>query len=236
MHNSLLYNIQTHKYLGVILDSKMSWTQHIAYVKNKVAEGIDIMFSARPYLDRRSLVNLYNAYIYPYLIYCVESWRNAPKCRLDQLYVLQKRIVRLMNFSNYNYSVHVSSEYIFRELKVLPLYNIVQNRIGFMMYKLVNGLLSDIMSDLCIVKNEVHNHFTRKYHFLHTRKGRNHVSIQCFNNTGPRIWNSLQKKVNILVPIAKFKTTSKLFSRSIYLNLTTPANCLHPSHILFSSF
>ena len=106
-----------------------------------------------------------------------------------------------MTFSNYNHSIHVSSEYIFRELKVLPLYNLVQNRIGFMMYKLVNGLLPDIMSDLCIVNNEVHNHFTRQSHFLHTRKGRNHVSIQCFNNTGPRI----------LVPIDKFKTTSKLF-------------------------
>ena len=79
------------------------------------------------------------------------------------------------------------------------------------MYKLVNGLLPDIMSDLCIVNNEVHNHFTRLSHFIHTRKGRNNVSIQCFNKTGLQIWNSRQKKVNILIPIAKFKTTSKLF-------------------------
>ena len=113
-----------------------------------------------------------------------------------------------MTFSNYNHGVHVSSEYIFRDLKVLPLYNLVQNRrIGFMMYKLVNGLLPDIMSDICIVNNEVHNHFTRQSHFLHTGKGRNHVCIQFFNNTGPQIWNSLQKKVNIIVPISKFKTT-----------------------------
>ena len=116
-----------------------------------------------------------------------------------------------MTFSNYNHSVHVSSEYIFRELEVLPLYNLVQNRIGFMMYKLVNGLLPDIMSDLCIVNNEVHTHFTRQSHFLHTRKGRNHVSIQCFNNTGSQIWNSLQKKVNILVPIANFFLISTFF-------------------------
>ena len=79
MNNSLLSNIQTHRYLGVILDSKMSWTQYIAYVKHKVDKGIGIIFKTRPYLDRRSLVNMYNAYIYPYLIYCVESWENAPK-------------------------------------------------------------------------------------------------------------------------------------------------------------
>ena len=66
MNNSLLYNIKIHKYLGVILDSKLSWIQHNAYVMNKETKGIGIMFKARPYLDWRSLVNLYNVYIYPY--------------------------------------------------------------------------------------------------------------------------------------------------------------------------
>ena len=125
MNKSSLSNMKNHKYLGVILDSKMSWIQHSAYVKNKVAKGIGIMFKARTYLDRRSLINLYNAYIYPYLINCVESWGNAPKCYLDQLYILQRRIVRLITFSDYNQAAYVPSEYIFRELQVLPLYNLV---------------------------------------------------------------------------------------------------------------
>ena len=118
------------------------------------------MFKARTYLDRRSLINLYNAYIYPYLIYCVESWGNAPKCHLDQLYILQKIIVRLITFSNYNQAAYVPSEYIFRELQVLPLYNLVQNRISFMMYKLLNGFLPNIMTEICLVNNELHDHFT----------------------------------------------------------------------------
>ena len=36
--NSLLSNTKHHKYLGVIVHSKMSWIPHIAYVKNKVAK------------------------------------------------------------------------------------------------------------------------------------------------------------------------------------------------------
>ena len=102
MNNSPLCNIKNHKYLGVILNSKMSCIQHIAYVKNKVAKGIGIMFKAITYLDRRSFINLYNAYIYSYLIYCVDSWGNSPKCHLDQLYILHTKIVRLISFSNYN--------------------------------------------------------------------------------------------------------------------------------------
>ena len=68
------------------------------------------MFKARTYLDGRSLINLYN---YPYLIYCVESWGNAPRCYLDLLYSLQKRIVRLITFSKDNQGVHVPSQFIF---------------------------------------------------------------------------------------------------------------------------
>ena len=106
---------------------------------------------------------------------------------------------------------------------------IILYKIESVLYKLVNGLLPDIMSDLCIVNNEVHKHFTGQSHFLHIRKGRNHISIQCFKNTGPRIRNFLQKKVTIFVPIAKLnlKQHQNCFSRNIYLNFTTPANSLH---------
>ena len=118
------------------------------------------------------------------------------------------------------------SEYIFRELQVLPLYNLVQNKISFMMYKLFNGLLHNIMREICLVNNELHNHFTRQSHFLHPRKRNNHVYTQSFNHIGPRIWNSLRMKVNVLVPIAKF-LMSKFFSIIIFANLITRNSILH---------
>ena len=68
-----------------------------------------------------------------------------------------------------------------------------------MMYTLQNGFLPNIMSELCLVNNELHDHFTRQSHFLHPRKGNNHVYTRSFNHIGPRIWNSLQKKVNVVV-------------------------------------
>ena len=69
-----------------------------------------------------------------------------------------------------------------------------------MMYKLRNNFLPYIMSEFCMVNNEVHDHFTRQSHSLHARKGSNSVSIQSFNKWSA-IWNFLQKKVNVLVPL-----------------------------------
>ena len=89
----ILSKTQHFKYLGVLLDHTVSWIQHIPYVKNKIAKGMGmgIMYKARRYLSPKSLVNLYHSYIYPYLIYGIESWGNAAHCHLDPLFKLQKK-------------------------------------------------------------------------------------------------------------------------------------------------
>ena len=90
MNDSTLSETQHFKYLGVLLDQKVSWIQHISYVKNKISKGMGIMYKARRYLRSKSLVNLCHSYIYPYLIYCIESWDNAAHCHLDPLFNYKK--------------------------------------------------------------------------------------------------------------------------------------------------
>ena len=114
MDNCILSRTNCLKYLGVMLDNKMSWIEHITYVKNKVSKGIGIIYKARRYLNKKSLVNLYHSYIYPYLIYCIESWGNAAACHIYPLFILQKRIVRLITFCNYD------ADTIFKDLYILP--------------------------------------------------------------------------------------------------------------------
>ena len=41
------------KYLGVIIDSKLNWIDHITYIKNKVAKGIGISRKAQKLLNKR---------------------------------------------------------------------------------------------------------------------------------------------------------------------------------------
>ena len=62
-----IMEVQCIKYLGVILDNKLSWIQHISYVKNKITNGICIMFKARNYINKNALFGLYHSYIYIYI-------------------------------------------------------------------------------------------------------------------------------------------------------------------------
>ena len=72
LNNTVLQRVNYTKFLGVIIDDGLKWTNHIAYVKNKIAKGFGIILRARKFFNRKTLLNLYHAFIFPYLIYCVE--------------------------------------------------------------------------------------------------------------------------------------------------------------------
>ena len=93
MNNCFLKKTDSLKYLGVIIDHRLNWSQHINHVKIKVSKGIGIMYRARSYLTKSSLRKLYFSYIYPYLIYCIEIWGISPQSHLRPLLLLQKKIV-----------------------------------------------------------------------------------------------------------------------------------------------
>ena len=90
------------KYLGVIIDDTISLVHHITYRKNMISKGIGIMSKASKYLKRKSLLTLFYSHIYSYMIYCIEAWGNASNCHLDQLYIIQKKVIRLISFTNYD--------------------------------------------------------------------------------------------------------------------------------------
>ena len=64
-------------------------------VKNKVSKGIGIIFKARAVLDQQCLLTLYNSFVYPYLIYCIEIWGTASQIHLQPLFLAQKKVSEL---------------------------------------------------------------------------------------------------------------------------------------------
>ena len=63
INNMKIRETKSIKYLGVIIDSKVIWIDHITYVKNKVAKGIGIIRRARKLLNKKALLNLYHTFI-----------------------------------------------------------------------------------------------------------------------------------------------------------------------------
>ena len=53
------------KFLGVIIDNKLSWKDNISFVCRKVVRGIGVIIKARKVLRNESMKCLYYSFIYP---------------------------------------------------------------------------------------------------------------------------------------------------------------------------
>ena len=87
-----LISVSNTKFLGVIIDSKLNWSDHITYIKNKMYKSIGIFTKIRRFLNKKTLRNLYFSFVYPYLTYCVEVWGNTHATYLNPLIKLQKKV------------------------------------------------------------------------------------------------------------------------------------------------
>ena len=102
---------------------------------------------AKPFLaKKKSLMNLYYSFIYPYFTYCVEVWGNAATSHMLPLCLLQNKVVRIITYLKKRAPVDT----LYLELNLLPLHKIAHHRIALMMYKYHHAMLPIAIQDLYI--------------------------------------------------------------------------------------
>ena len=87
------------RYLGILIDSNLSWKFHIDYVCQKVSKTIGIIAKLRHFVPRHVLLTLYGSLILPYISYGICESGHAAETDLHKLPVFQKRVLRLMFFA-----------------------------------------------------------------------------------------------------------------------------------------
>ena len=69
----------TTMFLGIIIDNKLKWTEHIKYIKSKISKYIGIINKFRYIRNKNTLRNLYNSFVIPYLDYGIEIQGTTEK-------------------------------------------------------------------------------------------------------------------------------------------------------------
>ena len=65
------------KFLGVILDQRLTFLNHIMLIKGKMARALGVLYKCKKSLKQNTLLTLYNAFLYPYINYCISVWGNT---------------------------------------------------------------------------------------------------------------------------------------------------------------
>ena len=205
LNGIILQQVSNTNFLGMNIDSHLSWSNHINTLATKISKNIGIMNRLKPVLPSNVLLTLYNSFILPYLNYSVIVWGGSIT-QYNNLFLLQKRAVRII--SKAGYLDHTTP--LFTNLNLLKLTNIYYLNLGKFMFKQMNNLLPPCFKDICVFTSDVHCHVTRNSSRKHLYQYFNRTSL--FKNSpqqrGIKYWNSLADDVKQCVSLQTF--TKKL--------------------------
>ena len=74
LNNSLLCNKSSYTYLGLELDSTLSWDNAAANVQNKLSSRLAMLQRLSNFMPNVCLRNMYFAFIQPHIDYCLSVY------------------------------------------------------------------------------------------------------------------------------------------------------------------
>ena len=79
INNQPIDRVLEFKFLGFLIDEHLTWSKHTAYISNKMAKNVGMLFKLRKTLNTNTLRNLYFALIHSYLNNGITVWGSAAK-------------------------------------------------------------------------------------------------------------------------------------------------------------
>ena len=76
------------KYLGILIDSNLSWKIRIEYIAFKISKIVGLIAKLRHFVPLHTLLNIYQSLISPYITYRLSVWGQACKSYLNEILIL----------------------------------------------------------------------------------------------------------------------------------------------------
>ena len=193
------------KFLGIMIDHKLNFRDHIKMIKNKLSKNVGILYKVKSLVPPETLKSLYFSLLYPYLNYCIIVWGGTFATHIQPVKVIQKRAIR--NLHNVPARTHTNP--LFLQSKILKLDDIYKFRICEYFY--VNELEKNYLRN--------HSHDTRHRSSLVPEFQRLTTTQRSINYAGPTFWNSLPNDIKNSSSRKSFKTSLCNYLLDSYLEL-----------------
>ena len=94
INNNPIKRVNSIKYLGVLIDNKLSWSEHVDYLNLQLARYSGLFTRLRRYVPNQILCLLYYRIIYSQIKYGILSWGTASNSLLKKVKIRLNHILR----------------------------------------------------------------------------------------------------------------------------------------------
>ena len=129
------------KYLGVQIDSQLSWKEHITVTLSKISRGVGY---SKNFLSLKTVQKMYLGIVELHIRYCCSVWGCAGDTTLQKLQNMQTRAASIVTDSPYN----KTSLPLISQLGWLNIKEMIDFETATMVYKSLHGLAPPYMQDM----------------------------------------------------------------------------------------
>ena len=198
INNEKLKEVDSAKYLGVLMDNRLNWNMHINNIKLRLSKGISILSLIRHYVPEAILRSLYFTFINSHIDYNLLNWGTAPPATLESISSKTRKAIRIISFKN----KEEPSTPLFKKHSILPLEQNLELKQGSFMWKLNNGMIPPSLA----------NNFRQRRNQINIVHNRLQASNNHITYAGPRLWQIIPDNI-------KGKAFPKSFSTSFRTHL-----------------
>ena len=208
------------KFLGVIIDEDLKWEPHVQHLAQKLKSALVMIKRIIKFIPRSEYMKIYDALFKSHLSYCISSWGGIPAAKLQGLFSIQKRCIRLLFGTEYSYDhseyyktcararpyeEHMSNKNfclehtkpLFKKHNLLSIYNLYTYHALLDVYKILKMHIPISLFSLFKLSNRDRN-FT-----LHLPSVMLEISRKNFVYNSSIKWNSLINRLFEKVPLSE---------------------------------
>ena len=188
-------NETTVRILGVLFDEHINFEHHAYALKSKLNKGIYALNATKNIFEPEQLKQIFYAFFHSHLNYCSNIFNMLPKRVFDQLFLLQKKAIRLV--CGAGYLAHTKP--LFKSQNILPLKELVSYNASLFMYDYLNLRLPEVfdltwkMRWQMNIEYELRNLYDFNIPFTRYVYLEEHVLYNF-----PRIWNNIPQEIKMI--------------------------------------
>ena len=188
INNELIIQVQHVKYLGITIDSHLTWREHVSVLSHKANDTLALLWCNLKPCSFHIKSKSYLCYVRPIVEYSSTVWDPHLKDDIHKIEMIQRRAARFV-FNNYNLTDSVTI--MLHSLK----WPTLEARRGFIKLILMFKILNNLIHIPTNIFQPVTTH-TRGYQHHHT-----HLQCNCdaykssFFPSSIRMWNSLPPEI-----------------------------------------
>ena len=176
--------VEETKYLGLTIDEKLYWTNHIKELGKSLVKFFGIFKNIRHYANNKLRRNIYFTFVYSKISYGIQVYGASADTNLKKIQTLQNKILKFL----FKLDPDMSTKDLHYKIRILNIKDSYEVNLLNFVNKCVNGKCPDFLKGYFPYNQNVYN--IREHH-LKMAKYRTVTGSHCSKKMGPKLWNRL---------------------------------------------